>query len=166
MSGKIIYEEDISSARTEALFVALACVFLVLLYWRMAVAGLGVVAGILLFLALLFIFYAFNYRVLTIRISADHLYLRFGVFRWKIPLDNIDGACIDGTSLWRISGAGIHFSSIGGRYRAMFNFLEHPRVVVALKQKKGLVRDVAFSTARPREVIQIIESVAASTGAG
>mgnify|MGYP000900013350 CR=1 FL=1 len=32
----------------------------------------------------------------------------------------------------RYGGAGIHFMSIRGRYRASFNFLEYPRVVIAL----------------------------------
>jgi hypothetical protein len=38
----------------------------------------------------------------------------------------------------------------------MFNFLEHPRVVIALKQKKGPVRDIAFSTRHLEEVMQLI----------
>jgi hypothetical protein len=39
----------------------------------------------------------------------------------------------------------------------MFNFLEYPRVVLALKQRKGLVRDIAFSTRRPQEVMRLIQ---------
>jgi hypothetical protein len=57
----------------------------------------------------------------------------------------------------RRGGAGIHFSIIGGRYRAMLNFLEHPRIVIELKEKRGPVRDLAFSTERPNEMLRIIE---------
>ena len=64
---------------------------------------------------------------------------------------------LDGTSLWRIGGAGIHFSSFERRYRAMFNFLEYPRVVVALKEKRGPVRDIAFSTQHPEEIMSLIQ---------
>jgi len=85
--------------------------------------------------------------------NEDELSLKFGLFTWQIPLDNIETCFIDETSLWRIGGAGIHFSPMGGRYRAMFNFLEHPRVVVCLKEKKGPVRDIAFSTTHPDKVM-------------
>jgi hypothetical protein len=71
-------------------------------------------------------------------------------------MDNIEGCRQDETPLWRIGGAGLHFSPIQGRYRAMFNFLEYPRVVIALKIRKGLVRDVAFSTQYPDIVIQFV----------
>jgi hypothetical protein len=72
-------------------------------------------------------------------------------------MDNIEKCFLDDTSLWRIGGAGIHFSWFHGRYRAMFNFIEHPRVVFALKKKRGPVRDVAFSTRRPNEVLRFIQ---------
>ena len=108
--------------------------------------------------ALLFLFSAVNYRVLVIRVTADQLQLKFGLFGWTVPLDGIAGVRIDTTSLWRIGGAGIHFSIIGRRYRAMLKFLEHPRVVVELGQRRGLVRDVAFSTTRPEEIIRVIQT--------
>jgi hypothetical protein len=38
----------------------------------------------------------------------------------------------------------------------MFNFLEYPRVLIKLKVKKGLVRDIAFSTKLPEEVIRLL----------
>jgi hypothetical protein len=64
----------------------------------------------------------------------------------------------------RYGGAGIHWMMVHGRYRASFNFLEYPRVVVRFKQKRGLVQDVSFSTRQPEEVIRCIEQ--ASDGAG
>jgi len=161
MPGNLIYEERISSTRTEVLFVALTLLLLAMFYWRLTVAGPGVIASICLLSSLFFAFYALNYRILIIRISAGELHLKFGLFGWTIPLSHVERAYIDETSLWRICGAGIHFSTIGGRYRAMLNFLEHPRLVVVLKKKRGLVRDVAFSTQRPNEIMRIIGS---STG--
>ncbi len=152
-----LFDEKISSVRTEVLFVALAVGFFVLLSWRVLATGAGAIAGILLFISLFFSFYALNYRVLAIRISAGNLEFRFGVFGWRIPLNSIEAVFADETTLWRIGGAGIHFSPIGGRYRAMLNFLEYPRVVVSLKEKRGWIRDVAFSTTRPKEVMHIIQ---------
>lgn len=50
---------------------------------------------------------------------------------------------------------------IGQRYCASFNFLEYPRLVLGLKVKKGLVRDIAFSTRRPNEVMKLLQEVIA-----
>jgi hypothetical protein len=64
-----------------------------------------------------------------------------------------------------MGGAGIHFISVRGRYRVSFNFLEHPRVVIALKKKRGLVRDVSFSTRHPDEVLQLIREAESALAA-
>lgn len=61
-----------------------------------------------------------------------------------------------------MGGAGIHFMTIRARYRASFNFLEYPRVVVAFKKKVGLVRDISFSTRRPDEVLRLIQEAASA----
>jgi hypothetical protein len=45
---------------------------------------------------------------------------------------------------------------IDTRYRASFNFLEYPRVVLAFKRSIGPVVDLSFSTKRPDELIQLI----------
>jgi hypothetical protein len=39
----------------------------------------------------------------------------------------------------------------------MFNFLEHPRLVISLVRKRGPVQDIAFSTCRPQELGRLIE---------
>jgi hypothetical protein len=43
------------------------------------------------------------------------------------------------------------------RYRASFNFLEYPRVVIAFKNKVGPVRDLSFSTSRPDDVLRFLQ---------
>ena len=160
---ELTYEEKISSLRTEVLFVALAILFTALLVWRVMNAGFDLVSIAFLIGSIFFAFYATNYRRLVIRIFTDGLSLKFGLFSWRIPRRNIDKVMLDETSLWRIGGAGIHFSIIDCRYRAMWNFLEYPRIVVALKKKKGLVRDIAFSTKRPEEIMCIIKASVAKS---
>jgi hypothetical protein len=153
----ILFHERVSSIRTLLLFVLLALLFgwlFVLNFFYTAHQGWGIAFGCF---SLFFLFYVFNYRVLFIQVSEDELTLKFGLFTWHISLDNIETCFIDETSLWRIGGAGIHFTPLGGRYRAMFNFLEYPRVVVCLKEKKGPVRDIAFSTTRPDEVMGLLK---------
>jgi hypothetical protein len=133
--------------------------FLSMLVWRVRVAGIGVVSIVFLCLFGFFLFYWLNYRTLIIRITPVSLVLTFGIFRWTVPLDTIEECHLDDAPMWRIGGAGIHFSRIHGRYRAMLNFLEYPRVVIALRRKRGIVRDIVFSTRQPEEVQRIIQNL-------
>lgn len=151
----ILFHERVSSRRTLLLFVGLTLLFAGLSVWQSDIGhhGWGIIH---LCFSLFFLFYVFNYRVLVIQVSEDELTLKFGLFTWHIPLNNIETCFLDETSLWRIGGAGIHFSPMGGRYRAMFNFLEYSRVVISLTEKKGMVRDIAFSTSRPDEVMRML----------
>ncbi len=157
-SAEPVYEEKVSSARTEALFLALTSLFLLLLTWKLRVGNGGFLTIVFLCLASLFLFHSLNYRTLVIRLSSEWLALKFGIFTWNIELQNIEACRLDNVSLWRIGGAGIHFTFIRRRYRAFLNFLEHPRVVVTLKQKKGPVREIAFSTRNPEEIMGLIRS--------
>lgn len=150
------YEEKLTSLRTEVLFIALAILFLGLLIWRVMADGFGVIAAGFLFMLLLFIFYSLNYRILVIRVLAGKLVLKFGVFSWAVPISTIETVYEDKTSLWRIGGAGIHFLIVHGRYRAMFNFLQHGRIVIRFVEKRGLVKEVAFSTGKPEYLMHLL----------
>lgn len=161
MIGKRTYCETLSSDRTEALFLALTALLLALSLRRKKVRrqpdrGLDRVTAVYLGLATFLLFYALNYRTLAIHLTRETVELRFGIFTWRIAMNNVEKAFLDETSLWRIGGAGIHFSPIQGRYRAMFNFLDHPRIVIRLKRKQGPVREIAFSTRRPHQILRFI----------
>jgi hypothetical protein len=153
MPDPILYQERLSSPRTEALFILLTLAPLAVVAGRVRAAGRDGWSIALLLAAAFFLFYSLNYRTLVIRIDPETLRLRFGLFEWTLPLENIETCAPDTLTLWRIGGAGIHFTPVAGRYRAMFNFLEYPRLVLALRLKKGPVRDIAFSTRRPAEVL-------------
>lgn len=163
MAEGTVYHERLSSTRTEVLFVVLAAASLGLGCLRSLVGGVGYMAGALFAASAFFGFYALNYRTLIIRINpgTGTLDLQFGVFSWRVPLHTVARGYVDDTPMWRVGGAGIHFTFIRRRYRVLFNFLEYPRVVLELTEPRGFVRDVAFSTRRPREVL---EAVASATG--
>jgi hypothetical protein len=166
MADDPVYEERLSSNWTEALFAGLTLLFLMLLIWRIGAGSQDILSASLLILFLVFLFYSVNYRTLIIRLTPRSLNLRFGVFAWRIPLSNT-GEC-GRDSLPRLmwyGGAGIHFMLIRKRYRASFNFLEHPRVVIALRRKVGPVQDVSFSTRHPDQVIQLLRDAVASPSA-
>lgn len=166
MPVRLDYHETLSSTRTESLFIALMLLFLALATWRGLDFGLDGWAVLFICLGGLFLFYSINYRTLVIGINDHALSLQFGVFTWRISLSNIKAVFPDTTSLWRICGAGIHFTPLDGRYRAMFNFLEYPRLVIALKVKQGLVGDIAFSTRQPEELMRRIRDRTGAAGNG
>lgn len=159
MNDQNIYREKLSSTRTEALFIVLMLVFLTLFIWQVTIYSWRGLTWFFLIFAAIFLFYAINYRILVITISSKMLNLKFGIFTWRIDLDNINEIHQDGVSLYRIGGAGIHFTSIAGRYRAMFNFLEYPRLVLKLKRKRGPVKDIVFSTRNPEEIEQTLSQI-------
>jgi hypothetical protein len=167
MTDDLIYNERVSSNRTEALFLALTIIFFLLLVWRVSADGLDVLAAVFFFFSMFFLFYLMNYRTLLIRLTAESLNLTFGIFTWKVPLDNVEECHLDSLPLlMKYGGAGIHFMFIRNRYRASFNFLEYPRVVIALRRKAGPVRDISFSTRRPDDVLRLIqEAVSAKRAA-
>lgn len=160
MSGDLIYKEELTSARTTALFVGLSGLFLILTIWRVSAVEMDWLGIILLILCLVFTFYVVNYRILEIQISPKSLKLRFGIFSWTVPGENIAGCERDEIPAWaRYGGAGIHFFMSGGRYRASFNFLEYPRVVIWFKQKKGPVEGISFSTQQADEVLRLVHEL-------
>jgi hypothetical protein len=157
MTNDHSYLENLSSRKAETLFVALTILFFIPFAWLASVHLFGGWSIFFFCLFAFFLFYSLNYRILSVFLDKSNLQLKFGIFKWIVPLQNIEACSLDTISLQRIGGAGIHFTPIDGRYRAMFNFLEYPRVSIKLKIKKGLVRDIAFSTKQPEEVIRLIE---------
>src|SRR5574338_900604 len=113
MEEDICYTETVSSKWTEALFIALTLLFGGLFAWRITTRNLDILAYILCGMCLVFLFYIINYRILTIRLTRQALELKFGVFTWAEPFDNIAAWSIDKIA-WpmRYGGAGIHFMSI------------------------------------------------------
>jgi hypothetical protein len=161
-SGNQIYEEKISSNWTQALFVALFLIFGMLCVFRVRAHNsdlLGILFGCF---AGLFLFYVVNYRTLIIRLTPERLVLKFGIFTWRVSLDNIDDCRLDDQipPIVNYGGAGIHFIMYHQRYRVSFNFLEYPRVIVAFKKKVGPVKDISFTTKKPDEVIRLIRAAA------
>jgi hypothetical protein len=156
-SEDLIYHESLSSRRTQGLFFGLMVAFLLLFLWRLAAVSFDIAAGLLLFITAFFLFSVLNYRRLHIQLSAEALKLKFGIFSWTVPLENVAESRLDDMgAAMRMGGAGVHFMFIRGRYRALFNFLEYPRVVIAFKEKVGPVRDLSFSTQQPEELIRLI----------
>ena len=160
MNDPIIYNERVTSRKTEFLFITMTLLFLLLSLWRVMAGSLNLLTGIFLFFFCFFLFYSINYRTLIISITSEFLKLSFGVFTWTIPISNIHQCHPDDDIpvLMKYGGAGIHFMLVRNRYRGSFNFLEHSRIVIRLKRKAGLVRDISFSTCHPNKLSEVIQA--------
>ena len=166
IGDKLIYEEKVSSIWTEVVFLTLMTLFFLLSIWRLITDRLDILTVVFFCLSTMFLFYSLNYRTLIIRMTEESLKLIFGVFTWRVPFENIAECHLDDLPfLMKYAGAGIHFMFVCKKYRASLNFLEHSRVVVRLKRKVGLVRDVSFSTCRPDELVQLIQGAITVNGA-
>ena len=156
MADKSIYLERVSSRRTGALFIVLMIAFFIPFLWFARTSFFGGWSTFFFCLSAFFLFYAINYRRLIICLTEETIKLKFGIFSKIIPYDNIENCFLDTSVGPRSGGAGIHFMFIKGRYTAMYNFIEYDRVVVSLKVRKGPVRDIAFSSRQPEELMGII----------
>jgi hypothetical protein len=157
MTDQAIYAETVSSKATETLFISLMALFVGLLFWRVSTTKFDLLAGVFAFLCVFFLFYVLNYRKLLIRLTSESLNLKFGMFSWSVPLENIAACELDELpAVFKYGGAGIHFMFVHRKYRVSLNFLEHPRVVVTLKQKQGLVQEVSFSTRHPTDLLSFL----------
>jgi hypothetical protein len=162
MPSDILYTEKLTSTRTLALFAALMVLFGGLFAWRLVAGSPGFWGIVFGFFFCLFLFYTLNFRTLSISLTPESLVLTFGVFTWRVPLGNIAGCRLDDVPPFKkYGGAGIHFMFVHKRYRASFNFLEYPRVVIAFKQAVGPVRDLSFSTRRPGLVLHQLKQAVA-----
>jgi hypothetical protein len=162
INQNLLYEEKLSSRRTEALFLSLMTLFLVLLVWRVTSSGWDFLAILFFIFFGLFVFYSLNYLTLIIRLTPNSLALSFGIFAWTVRMEDIESCGLDNLpAIKKYGGAGIHFMFVDNRYRASFNFLEYPRVVIGLR-KKGRVRDISFSTGRPDDVLRLIQETIAA----
>jgi hypothetical protein len=111
-----------------------------------------------LFLGLFFLFYVLNYRTLSIELSEDALRLKFGLVSWRTTFSNIQSCQLDDPPPWiKYGGAGVHFALVDGLYRAFYNFLDGPRILVIFKEKQGRVQALSFSTRKPERILEILE---------
>ena len=160
MDEKFLYEERVTSSRTTAFFTLLTLFFSLIYLIRRRSKICDKLSALSLFFSLFFFFYTINYRTLIIRLLASSFSLQFGLARWRVPLDNIDFIKIDDLPLvQRMGGAGVHFMLVRNRYRASFNFLEYPRLVIGFKEKVGPVKDLSFSTRHPDKWITLLSKV-------
>lgn len=154
-----IYQEEIQSPKTSLLFTLLALIFSALFAWRVTAVGFKAFPIVCLVLVVFFFSYIVNYQTLRITITEEAVLLKFGLIRWRTRLKNIQECKMDDSpNLIKYGGAGVHFAFVKGEYRAFYNFLEHPRILITFHHKQGLVQGLVFTTRQPEQVMEIIGS--------
>jgi hypothetical protein len=158
--SEITYSEKVKSTGTSLLFLCLSALFFLLFFWRISAVGWKFFTGLWLGLGIVFLFYTINYRILNIKLTGTHLRLRFGIVPWRTQLSNIQSVRLDDSPpLIKFGGAGVHFAFVNGKYRAFYNFLEYPRILVSFKNKQGLVQELVFTTRQPDKLMEILNSL-------
>ncbi len=157
--ANVLYSEKIRSNKTSLLFVILAIIFFALFGWRVSVVGYRFVPGLYAFFGLVFFFYVINFRELEISITDQTLQLKFGVIGWSSNIENIKSSILYDPPFWiKFGGAGVHFSMVDGDYKAFYNFLEYPRIMIGFHQKQGWVQSLVFTTRQPDKILEILET--------
>ncbi len=157
--AETIYHEKVQSLKTSLLFLILTLIFAALFAWRVSAVGFRLTPILFLFIGLFFFLYVLNYQTLKITITGEAIFLKFGLIRWRTMLENIQSCELDDSpAIIKYGGAGVHFAFVNRIYRAYFNFLEYPRVVINFINKQGPVQALVFTTRQPERVIEIINS--------
>jgi hypothetical protein len=155
--GKILYREQLTDWKTSLLFVFLTVFFSVLFGFRFQQVGWKAGPILLMILSLFFLFYFINYFTLDITITSQELILKFGVFRWRESQANMGLVSQEDLPFWiRYGGAGIHFALVRGKYTLFYNFLDHPRLIFNLINKRGPVQQICISTCCPDQIRKLL----------
>lgn len=157
--ANVLYSENVRSNKTSLLFMFLAFIFFALFGWRFSVVGYRFVPGLYAFFGLFFCFYVINFRELEISITDQTLQLKFGVICWSSNIENIKSSILYDPPFWiKFGGAGVHFAMVDGDYKAFYNFLEFPRVMIGFHKKQGWVQSIVFTTRQPDKILEILET--------
>jgi hypothetical protein len=157
-SGDILYREQLTDWKTSLLFAFFATLFAGFFALRFQQVGWKFGPILFLSLSLLFWFYLINYFSLEIIVTSEELILKFGVFCWRESLSNLARVSQEDLPIWiRYGGAGIHFALVRGNYTVFYNFLDHPRLIINLIHRRGLVQQVCISTCCPDQIHKLLD---------
>ena len=159
MHSDIIYEERLLAKGFILIFTPIAAIMLIILMYAILgepVDDIPALPLLFLFMFLLFLGLAINFRRLNIIITPSTITVGFGIIKKKIPLENVSDCNPDEVSAIRYGGFGIRMARVNGKKRLVYNTIGTPRCVLSLKQ--GKFRDFVFSTKNPEEVINVVKN--------
>ena len=160
MQPGLIYEEEIFSKWMMAI-IAPVTVIMGFLFFYFVLASLGdpdpELTWLRWFFLLMFLFFlgiTINFSRLIIRIGPKGISVGYGIIKYTIPWENIEGCFLDEFSAVRYGGAGIRMTKVEWKWILVFSVIGGSRVVVSLR--KGRFKEIVFSTEHPQDVMKII----------
>jgi hypothetical protein len=97
-----------------------------------------------------------NFIRLHIKITPQYVSAAFGIFKYKVLLENIEDFYDDKDPLVRYSGLGIRLNRTQGKWYYGF-ILVGPRIVLELKESR--LGGFVFTTKNPEEVLRILDEL-------
>ncbi len=93
---------------------------------------------------------------LTITITSSCVTVSYGILKYTVPWENIEGCYhVDKSFASVYGGSGIYPIEVKGKSRLVYGVYGRPQVVLSLK--KGRYKEIAFSTENPEAVIKIVK---------
>jgi hypothetical protein len=105
-------------------------------------------------MVVLFVLITLNFAWLTVRIDQRGVSIGYGIIRQHIRWEDIEDCYQDQAWAVRYGGWGIRLGWYGPNWRLVYNTLFDPRVV--LRRRSGFVKEIAFSTGNPDQVMAIV----------
>jgi len=103
---------------------------------------------------LFFLLATINFSFIRIKIDSNKIKVSYGIIKYSIKPQNIEGCNIDKVPAYRYGGWGVRFSIYEGRKTLMFNIIGGNKVSILLKNRR--FGRLVFSTNRPETVVKII----------
>jgi len=113
-----------------------------------------------LFIILLLLFCGISFfiaetRRLKVIIDAESITVSFGILRYRLPWNRINGYRLDYQPGKKYGWGGIHIAGVDGKHMLIYKAKDHP--IVTLDLNTGRFRRFAFSTRYPDAVADIIQ---------
>ncbi len=113
-----------------------------------------------LYLAMFVLFAGISYlvtglRKLTISITSQVITVAFGIFKYTISWDNVEGCYLDKNPGIAYGGWGVRIGRTKGKSVLVYSVISSPRVILELRQ--GRFGQFAFSTKHPDDVMAIAQ---------
>jgi hypothetical protein len=154
----VLYQEKIYSKWLTTIFGFFTILLLFFIIYQLFIGPLGnhpAPNWVLMIMFLVLLGLTINFIALIIKITPNFISVGYGIFKHKIPWENVEGAYVDQAPNISYGGWGIRLGRVGGKWRLVYNIPATPRVVLSLK--KGSFREFVFPTKNLAEVTKLID---------
>ena len=153
-----LYTEKVSSKWVVVIYLIIAvCLPIIpfMIYLSGEHDGLAITTAIYIPLSLVLLATAYNFSSIGITITDQNIEISFGIFKHKYAWDDISEYHKEESGMFKNGGYGIRTVRKEGRWRRVYNVAGGSIIVLVLRS--GNVKEFAFSTNDPDEIIRVLE---------